>query len=465
MQFNKEFITKVIPDVSFLYAPLSKDSSFLPSFSIDTRTIKKDELFIALEGKQTNGHKFVKEALEKGACGLIIAHSKKDCLRSLHEQELKKKLVIVVPDTFKALIDLATNWRAQFDCPVVGITGSVGKTSTKETIANILDVHGIAYLASQGNQNTQYGLALNILRMRSEHKAAIFEMGINRRGEMAKLATMAQPTVAVITNIGHCHMEGLGSIINIAAEKREIFNHFKEDSIGIINGDQLLLSQVAYTHPVIKFGSKTTNQIQARKIHSVGKKTTFILKLYGEKHPVTVQKNHIGAVFNALAAAAVTYLIKIPAKTIVAGLEKPLVVAGRFEERLLKVGKGTIINDCYNANPESMKAALTAFHHIETPAQKIAVLGDMLELGVNSPFWHRQLGRFLRKVPSLRKVILVGSQVKWTQKTVPVGIEVELVPSWKEASEKLKEKLGTESMVLVKGSFGIQLTHLVDELT
>ena len=465
MQLTKKFITKVIPDVSFLYTLLPKDPSFSPSFSIDTRTIKKDELFIALEGKQTDGHKFVKEALEKGASGLIIAHSKKDCLRFLNAEELKKKLVIVVPDTFKALIDLATAWRAQFDYPVVGVTGSVGKTSTKETIANILDVHGISYLASQGNQNTQYGLALNILRMRSEHKVAIFEMGINKRGEMAKLTAMAQPTIAMITNVGHCHMEGLGSIIDIAAEKREIFNYFKEDSIGIINGDQSLLSTVAYAHPVIKFGSKTTNQIQARKIQSEGKKITFILKLYGQKHTVTVQKNHIGAVFNALAAATVMHLIKIPAKTIVAGLEKPLVVAGRFEERSLKGGKGTLINDCYNANPESMKAALTAFDHIETPAQKIAVLGDMLELGVNSPFWHRQLGRFLRKVPSLRRVILVGSHVKWTQKTIPVGIEVELVPSWKEASEKLKEKLGVESMVLVKGSFGTQLTHLVDELT
>lgn len=461
MQLTKEFITKAIPDVSFLYETFPKD----PSFSIDTRTIKKDGIFIALEGKQTDGHNFIKEAIEKGAGGLIIAQSKKDSLRALNAEQLKKKLVILVPDTFKALIDLATAWRAQFDYQVVGVTGSVGKTSTKEMIANILDLHGIAYLASEGNQNTRYGLALNLLRMRPEHKVAVFELGISRRGEMAKLTTMAQPTIAVVTNVGHCHMEGLGSIIDIAAEKREIFNHFKEDSIGIINGDQSLLAKVAYTHPVIKFGAKTTNQIQARKIYSLDKKTKFILKLYGQKFTVTVQKNHIGAVFNALAAAAVAHLIKIPAKTIVAGLEKPLVVAGRFEERALKVGNGTVINDCYNANPESMKAALTAFDNIETPAQKIAVLGDMLELGVNSPFWHRQLGRFLRKVPSLRRIILVGTQVKWTQKTVPVGIEVELVPSWKEASEKLKEKLTAESMVLVKGSFGTQLTNLVEELT
>jgi UDP-N-acetylmuramoyl-tripeptide--D-alanyl-D-alanine ligase len=461
MQLTKEFITKVIPNVSFLCETFPKN----PSFSIDTRSIKNDEIFIALEGKQTDGHNFIKQAIEKGSGGLIIAENKKDFLQNLSKEQLKNKLIVLVPDTYNALINLATAWRNQFEYPVIGITGSVGKTSTKEMLVNILRMHGVSHLVSHGNQNSRFGLPLNILRMNSEHKIAIFEMGINRRGEMAKLTAIAKPTIAVVTNVGHCHMEGLGSINDIAAEKREIFSQFKEDNIGIVNGDQALLTNVAYSHPVIKFGAKTINQVQARKIIILGTKIKFTLKLYGQKYAVTIPKNHMGAVFNALAAASVAHLLTIPAKSIIAGLEQRIVGAGRFEERSLKDGKGVIINDCYNANPESMKAALTAFNLIETNAQKIVVLGDMFELGVNSPFWHRQIGRFLRKVPTLRKVILVGSQVKWTQKTIPVGVEVELVPSWHEASAKLKEKLTDESLVLVKGSFGMQLTNLVEELT
>ncbi|MEX0940615.1 MAG: UDP-N-acetylmuramoyl-tripeptide--D-alanyl-D-alanine ligase [Candidatus Babeliales bacterium] len=460
MQFNEEFVKKAVTGASLLYKAFPEDHSF----SIDTRTLKKGDIFVALQGKQADGHNFLAEALKKEAHGLIIAEQKKDCLKNLDKEILKKKLIILVPDTMRALVDLATAWRAQFDYPVVGITGSVGKTSTKETMSNILDLHGEPYIASLGNQNTIYGLALNILRMRAHHKIAIFEMGISRRGEMAKLTTMTKPTTAIVTNVGHCHMEGLGSIIDIASEKREIFKYFKEDSIGIINGDQPLLAQVAYTHPVIKFGSKTTNQIQARKINITSTHTTFVLKLYKEKYYITLNKNHNGLVFNSLAATAIGYLLKIPAQTILDGIQKPVVIAGRFEEKPLKTGKGIIINDCYNANPESMKAALVALQAIDTNAQKVAVLGDMLELGVNSPFWHRQLGRFLRKVPSLRKVILVGSMVKWTQKTIPVNVQIDMVASWQEALEKLKGKLDQESIVLVKGSLGIGLKNLVDEL-
>ena len=461
MQFHEKFIKKVIPHASVLYSNVPSKVSF----SIDTRTIKKDQLFIALEGKETDGHRFVGDAIDKGAGGLIIAEDKKDCLRGVDAAILSTKLVVLVPDTFKALVDFATAWRQQFMYPVIGITGSTGKTSTKELIANILGVHGCNYLASYGNQNTIYGLALNILNMRSEHEVAIFEMGINKRGEMAKLAAMAKPTAAVITNVGHCHMEGLGSIIDIAAEKRDVFKYFKEDSIGIINGDQSLLAHIAYTHPVIKFGLKTTNQIQARKINDATSQTSFTLKLYGEKYSVTLKKNHIGAVFNALAACAVSCFLKVPHKAIIEGIQKPLSIGGRFEQRPLKFGKGILIDDCYNANPESMKAALAAFQNIKTDACKIAVLGDMLELGVNSPFWHRQLGRFLRKVPSLRHVVLVGSMVKWTQKTLPIGVKVDIVPTWEDAMQKLKEKLDQESIVLVKGSSGMELGKLVKSLT
>jgi UDP-N-acetylmuramoyl-tripeptide--D-alanyl-D-alanine ligase len=461
MRLNQEFIQKTIPGISFLYSTFPKN--FL--FSIDSRTIKEDEIFVALQGSQVDGHEFLKEALEKGASGLFIATEKKATLKNLDQSILKNKCVMVADDPYQSIIGLARAWRANFEYPVIGITGSVGKTSTKEILHTILDEYKMPHVRSQGNQNTLLGASLNILRMTSDHQVAIFEMGINKRGEMAQLADLVRPTTAVITAIGHCHMEGLGSIVDIAAEKRQIFKFFKEDSIGIINGDNPLLANVAYKHPVIKFGSKTTNQVQARKINIEGTITQFVLKLYGQKYNVTLKKNHSGVVFNTLAATAVAYLLNVPIKTILAAIEKPLTINGRFIEKPLKNGKGILIDDCYNANPESVKAALLAFEHISTKAQKIAVIGDMLELGVNSPFWHRQIGRFLRKAPSLRKVVLVGSLVQWTKKTIPVGVTVEHVPTWQEAKEYLQKELVNESAVLVKGSLGMKLKNLVNELT
>ena len=192
---------------------------------------------------------------------------------------------------------------------------------------------------------------------------------------------------------------------------------------------------------------------------------SFVLKLYKEKFNIVLQHPHEGAVMNSLAATALAYLLNVPSATIIKGIQEPIQVSGRFEEKALASKNGTIIHDCYNANPESMKAALLAFQKIETKAQKIAVLGDMLELGVNAPFWHRQLGRFLRKVPSLKHVILVGNMVQWTYKTVPVGMTVDIVPTWKEAIEKLEGRLAQESVVLVKGSRGIALDNLVQKFT
>jgi UDP-N-acetylmuramoyl-tripeptide--D-alanyl-D-alanine ligase len=461
MRFDQHFVKGVLPDAEIPYASFPQDVSF----SVDTRTLQPGNIFVAVSGAQVDGHNFIGQALAKNAGGLFIAVHKKELLATLDQRQLKNILVIIVPDTLHAFIKLASAWRDQFTYPVVGITGSVGKTSTKEILKNILRLNDIPFIASEGNQNTRIGVAINIFNMRANHKVAILELGISKRGEMAELAKIARPTTAIITGIGHAHMEGLGSLADIALEKRDIFKYFTEASIGIINGDQPLLANVGYNHPVVKFGCKTINQIQARKIQSSGGSISFILKIYREKYTISLQHVHEGAVMNSLAATAAAYLLNIPVAGIIKGIQQQLQVAGRFEEKTLARKKGKIIHDCYNANPESMKAALLAFQKIETTGQKIAVLGDMLELGVNSPFWHRQLGRFLRKVPSLKYLILVGDMVKWTYKTVPVTVSVDIVQSWQEAVAKLEEKLAGESVVLVKGSRGIALDNLVQKFT
>lgn len=461
MRFDQHFLKGVLHDAVILHATYPQDVSF----AVDSRSVKPGDIFVALDGAKVDGHEYLQNALQQGASGLLLAEAKKDLLATLDQSLLQKKLVILVADPLQAFIKLASAWRDQFKYPVVGITGSVGKTSTKEILKTILQTNGTPFIASEGNQNTRVGIAMNIFKMRAHHQVAIFEMGISKRGEMAELAKIARPTTAIVTNIGHAHMEGLGSLADIATEKRAIFSYFNESSIGIINGDQTLLSSVGYAHPVIKFGYKTINQVQARKIQAGSEAIRFVLKLYREKFTVTLPHPHEGAVMNCLAASAVAYLLNIPTEIIVKGIQQPIIVAGRYEEKTLAGNKGQVIHDCYNANPESMKAALLAFQKMQTKAQKIAILGDMLELGVNAPFWHRQLGRFLRKVPSLKHVILVGDMVKWTYKTVPVGITVDLVPTWEEAVEKLETQLVKESVVLVKGSRGLLLENLVQKFT
>ena len=432
------------------------------TFSVDSRTIKEGDIFVALKGADCDGHDFIDQAFKKGAAGVIIAESRKALLQTI--TGIEKKLVLVVENPLEAFIKLAAAWRLQFDYPVVAITGSVGKTSTKEILAQIMNHAGKQFLASNDNQNTRIGLALNMLRMRVHHELAIFEVGISKRGEMAQLASLLRPTSAVITNIGHQHMDGLGSLNDIALEKRDIFKCFTENSIGIINGDQQILASVSYQHPVIKFGSKTTNQIQARKMRVAGSHISFVLKIYKNKYSIVLEHPHVGSVFNVLAATAAAHWLGVPDEITITAIQKPCIVAGRFEERTL-INSGMLINDCYNANPESMKAALLAFQQIETKSPKIAIIGDMLGLGVNSPFWHRQVGRFLRKVPSLNKVILVGNLVAWVKKTAPVGLKVEVVSSWQEAVERIEGELHEKPAILVKGSRAIGLENLVDVLT
>ena len=434
------------------------------TFSVDSRELEEGQIFIALSGKNVDGHDYILDAVQKGASGIIINLDKSEIVNKLTDKQKKELFIAQVPNTRQALLDLAGAWRIQFDCAVVGITGSVGKTSTKEMLANILQSDGKSFIASKGNQNTLIGIALNILRLRQEHKIAIFEMGISARSEMEKLAALVRPTIGLITFIGHSHMEGLGSLEDICKEKNKIFKYFKNDNIGIINGDQPILSNILYTHPVLRFGCKAINQIQARKIQVNSNTIYFTLKIYNQKYKVVLQSNNLATVNTALAAASIAQVLGINAESIVKGIEKPIAINSRFKQVSLKSNQGLIIDDSYNANPESMKAALLAFEKIDAKGKKIAVLGDMLELGITSSFWHRQLGRFLRKVPSLDYLVLVGDLVNSTKSTIPLNLKVEHFKDWQQALEALKKQLDEESVILVKGSRSMQLKCLVNEL-
>lgn len=462
MYLNEHFLRGVLPEALILSKTFSGDACF----SVDSRTLQQGDIFVAIAGEKSDGHSYVRQALAAGASGLIIDVNKQHVLKQLDAELCKNKLIVAVANPLEALYALAGAWRTLFTGPVVAITGSIGKTSTKDMLAAMMRHNGKECLASMANQNTKLGVALNILRIRNHHAGAILEAGINARGEMAEIAQLLRPNYAVITGIGHNHLEGLGSIGDIAAEKRAIFKHFSEENIGIINGDQALLSSVGYHHPIVRFGFKTTNQIQARKVQAGSDQLDFILKIYNKKHAVSVNNGHTGMLFNTLAAASAAHLLGVPDDIIVHVAQKPVVVPGRFERRALKGNKGYIIHDAFNASPESMKTALLTFSRLQTSARKIVVLGDMLELGVNSPFWHRQLGRVLRKISSSHHIILVGSLVAWTKKTLPVGAYVDSVATWQEALPLIEKKLTEEeSVVLIKGSHATGLHQLAETLS
>jgi UDP-N-acetylmuramoyl-tripeptide--D-alanyl-D-alanine ligase len=461
MYFNEHFLRGVLSEVKLISQAFPEDARF----SVDSRSLQPGDIFVAIKGERTDGHDYLAAALKAGASGFIIDVRKQDILKSLDARELKNKLIIAVEDPLEAIFKMARVRRTQFANPIVAVTGSMGKTSTKELLSSILKLDGKECLASHANQNTKLGVALNLLRLQDHHECAVLEVGINARGEMAEIAELLRPNFAIITGIGHCHLEGLGSIGDIAAEKRAIFKYFSGDNIGIVNGDQPLLASVGYSHPIVKFGFKTTNQIQARKVRTHTDHMSFILKIYREKFILNIPQTHNGILFNTLSATAAAYLLGVPTQTIVEAVRQPVMVPGRFERRTLVNKHGILIHDAYNANPESMKAALATFTRLPTKARKIVVLGDMLELGIHSPFWHRQLGRVLRKMSATHHIILVGSEVQWTKKALPVGASVDTVATWQDAMSVLEQQLKQESVVLVKGSHGTGLYQLAEKMS
>lgn len=441
------------------------------TLSIDSRTIKSGEIFLALEGPNFDGHDFISEALSRGASALIIQKDKKNFLNRVSSNLLRDRPIIIVENTYPALIEMAKYWRQGFEGKVIGITGSLGKTTTKEILGSILRSSGIPAYVSFKNQNNIIGLCINILKKKKSDRVAVFEVGINHKGEMDELTDILRPDIAVITSIAHVHTEGLMSLGKIAAEKQRIMKHFSSSNIGVIPGDCNILTNSYYNHPIIRFGLKKKNQIQAKGIKMVldeGRFGTtgisFILRIFKEEFKLFLGFDNEIVVKNALAAVATATLISLPVEKIIAGLENFKSISGRFEKRVLKNNKGILINDCYNASPESMKKALKAFHKMRVKGSKIAVLGDMLELGKKEIFWHRQIGKFLCNTLSIKHLILVGNSAHVIATTAPLTMKVSLAQDWKEAYKRLNEVLERDSLVLLKSSRAVGLTNIVDKI-
>lgn len=486
MIISKDFLLKAIPAARVAFSNLDFQSiksipyDFFESLenknytvSVDSREISSQDLFIALPGNKVNGHDFINNALDNGACGFIVEFSKMEALKNIPQDKLDKKIFIAVPSTNEALLSLARTWRNFFNIPIVGITGSVGKTSTKEMLKSILQATKMPFCSTYKNQNTLIGLCMNILKLSPKDKCGVFELGIQYKGDMDQLADMLKPNIGIVTHITNAHSLYLGSLKEIAKEKLKIFKNFKPDNIGIICGDLPVLSNISYSHPVIRFGYKLKNQIHARRIKLLFPEKNeninfpqvhFDIKIYGKIISAILNISNQALVKNALAAATAAHVLKCDDESIVKGLANYRPIEGRFEIKKIESNNAIIINDCYNANPETMKASLLAFDKLVSNGRKFAVIGDMLELGDKEKFYHRQLGRFIQKLSSINNIIFVGERSKIALQEISSNINTNWVSSWADAKQIIELELKNGDLVLIKGSRGVGLLNIAKNI-
>ena len=432
----------------------------LTAVSTDSRTLEPKSLFVALRGDNFDGNDFIDDAIAHGAAVVVCARG-----RALDREGVA---FIEVEDTLRALGDLAAAHRRQFRIPVVAITGSNGKTTTKELLRSILET---AYgadrvLATRGNLNNLIGLPLTLAQLRPVHSAAVVEMGMNAFGEIARMTEIAAPTVGLITCVGSAHLEGLGSIEGVARAKGELFAGLSPDAVAVVNLDDPLVTRVAESFHGRKLGFGRGGDVRADNLEPLSvDRTRFHLAT--DRGTATVEIPLAGRhnVSNALAASAAAMAIGIDLKTIAEGLKQVTPPPMRLATERLANGVA-LVNDAYNANPSSLRAAVEAMADV-VPERLIVVLGEMLELGEHSARLHEAAGRH---IGSVRPVLLCALGVharELCDGAVAGGLAREkavVVESHEAAADAVAAAWRTGDLVLVKGSRGAQMERVVEAL-
>lgn len=438
--------------------PADASASSFQGVAIDSRTIMRDELFIAIRGEYNDGHNFIEQAIAKGASG-VIADNRFERLRAF----LQKTNIIVVNNTHEAMIRLAQNYRKKCNAKIIGITGSNGKTTTKEFSFALLKAVEKDSYKSPGNLNNLFGAPLALFSMPQETKAAVIEMGISTKGEMTRLTKLVRPDVAVITNVGPSHLEFLSSVEDVAQAKLEMVTTSASAIPLVINADdELLMREAEKVHKNrITFAINSDADFRPSSIEptdhgsmvTIGQEK-FVLSMFG-RH----------AVYNLLAAYAAVRTLgyefgkidTLPIKLAPAPMRGEIVNKGGVK----------IINDSYNANPESFKAGLEAFKSTPAVGRRILILGDMLELGQRSEKFHRELGNSLAKF-EFSFAIVVGD---WCRAVLEgarqAGVSVNKLRSFKNADEAasgVSELIKSGDVVYVKGSRGVHLEKIIDKI-
>jgi len=427
----------------------------------DSRRLKRDELFFALSGPHYDGHEFVPKAFRTGASGAVIKKGRRIAAPGA-------RWLFSVTDPLRALGDTAAAWRKRFDIPVIGVTGSNGKTTTREMIAQILATR-YHVLKTEKNFNNLIGLPLTLNRLNRRHQVAVLEMGMNIPGEIARLSKIAQPTIGVITNIARAHLAGLGSLAAVRKAKAEILPHLPADGLAVLNADDpRVLSLAAKSRAqVVTFGFGPDADVRGRHFKTVGTQgSSFEVSGAGHRFQIRLSLPGQHNASNALAAIAVGHHLGIASSRMGRALRQVQLPAGRMEEIRLKGGT-LILNDSYNANPDSVLQALRTLTTFPNSRRKVVVLGDMLELGRFSRKSHREIGQAAVKA-GCQELFAVG---QWADEILAGAKQAGLAARRQhrcqdsaEAGKLLQDHIEAGDLILLKASRGVGLERVLNYL-
>jgi len=423
-------------------------------YSIDSRTIQPGELFFAVRGERLDGHDFVEAALTKGAAAAVVA-------REQLEHIANQSPLLVVDGPLVALQQLSAAVRRMWGKPVVGITGSAGKTTTKEIVAHVLGTK-FNVLKSQGNLNNHFGMPLQLLKLEPEHDIAVIEMGMSHAGEITALAKLAQPDCGVVTMVAPVHLEFFDSIAGIAKAKQELIASLPPSGIAVLNADDPYVSQFGHDFPgkFVYFGLQKPADVTARDIEALRPLGSAFEVVYNDAHaPAALPLLGEHSIYNALAGVAVGLQYGVNLKDAAAALSS--LTAGDKRGQMLEYEGATVINDCYNSNPKALESMVRSLPQM--PAQRrIVVAGEMLELGPSGEAMHRDCGQlmgnygvdFVLGVRGLARLIVEGA--------ASANVHAEFVASPEEAGEWLRGNIKPGDLVLVKGSRGVRLERALE---
>lgn len=415
--------------------------------STDTRQIEKDSVFFALKGENFDANNFALQAIEKGAQLAVVDNIDLPA----HDQ------LIQVDDVLHTLQQVAAYHRSLFNIPVIGITGSNGKTTTKELINAVLS-SSFNTLCTRGNFNNHIGVPLTLLNLNKHHQIAVIEMGANHMGEIALLSSLTQPTHGLITNIGKAHIEGFGSFENIIKGKTELYDYIKANKgLIFLNADNKILSERALPAECINYGGKPSYHYSGAVVSgSPFLEIEYFASGSGKTYSSSIKSQLPGAYNfeNIMVAIAVGEHFKVPPSRIKEAIEK--YIPNNSRSQLKDTGRNLLILDAYNANPTSMRAAIENFNAFITPLKKCLILGDMLELGDTTDEEHLEIIRFVSE-NTYHQVLLIGSNFK---KISPAGEHMIFFDDTDQAAEWIQKENLHNLIILIKGSRGIKMEKL-----
>lgn len=438
--------------------------------SLDSRSLQQGDLFVAVEGDRFDGHEFVGKALSQGAAGAIVRDSFDVSQQAMPRRVTRTKpFVFGVRDPIVAYQQLAAHHRTRFQIPVVAVTGSNGKTTTKDMVASVL-AQRWAILKTEGNLNNRLGVPQTLFRLADRHEGAVIEMGVDHLGQTTRLCEIARPTIGVVTNIGPDHLEFFGSLEGSAYAKAELLDLLPPDGTVVLNADDAYYEYLAARAQcrVVSFGLSQKADVRADEIKIDGRNgTSFRLQLPGKRRHTTVRIRVQGEhnVTNALAAAAVGMVLGLSGSVIAEGLSKFRPAAMRSQ---VLVSRGVkIIVDCYNANPASMQAAVQLLAQAGVGRTTIAVLGDMLELGPDAVRMHEEVGACVAQ-HGIDRLVACGTLARsLAEGALRAGMEpgrVQMMADASEAATAVGALIKPGDVVLVKASRGMKLELVVDAL-